>query len=74
MRGARLHTGPKRLVAPPCRAARNRENPVADKIPNDPLNVVENFLDKPYTVQRLVERPVERIVDKPVTLEREIER
>ena len=45
---------------------------MADK--NQPLNVVENLVDKPYTVQRLVERPVERIVDKPVTLERVIER
>ena len=47
---------------------------MADKIPNQTLNIVENFVDKPYTVQRLVERPVEKIVDKPVTLERTIER
>jgi hypothetical protein len=45
---------------------------MADKIPNQPLKVVENFVDKPYTVQRLVERPVEKIIDKPVTLERTI--
>jgi hypothetical protein len=44
------------------------------KFPNQPLKVVDNVVDRPYRVHRLVERPVERVIDKPVTLERVIER
>ena len=47
---------------------------MAEKYPNHPLKVVDNVVNKPYTVQRLVERPVEKVVDKQVTLERVIER
>ena len=49
----------------------------ADKssnLPQDFLNVVDNVVDRPYTVQRLVENPIEKIVDKPVTMERIVER
>ena len=31
-------------------------------------------MDRPYTVQRLVENPIEKVVDKPVTMERIVER
>ena len=34
---------------------------MAEKFPNQPLNVVDNVVNKPYTVQRLVERPVEKV-------------
>ena len=49
----------------------NAEKP---NYPQQPLNVLDNVVDRPYTVQRLIERPTERIVDKPVTMERVIER
>ena len=48
----------------------NRENP---KYPQQPLNVLDNVVDRPFTVQRLIEKPTERVVDKPVTMERVID-
>ena len=48
----------------------------ADKSSNLPqnfLNVVDEDVDRPYPVQRLVENPIETIVDKPVTMERIVE-
>lgn len=61
-----------RLTTP--RAGGIMANAEKPNYPQQPLNVLDNVVDRPYTVQRLIERPTERIVDKPVTMERVIER